>query len=79
MQRLEVSGVVRLIYRSLGVKGLRTVVSYEASQLCSNTTTGKTKYFNSSSAPPPPPPLALQLLTARRRIKIKHEMRFDFQ
>jgi len=25
MQRLEVSGVVRLIYRSLGVKGLRNV------------------------------------------------------
>ena len=24
MQRLEVSGVVRLIYRSLGVKGLNT-------------------------------------------------------
>jgi len=27
MQRLEVSGAVRLIYRSLGVKGLRVVES----------------------------------------------------
>jgi len=28
MQRLEVSGVVRLIYRSLGVKGLKyTIIS----------------------------------------------------
>ena len=26
MQRLEVSGAVRLIYRSLGVKGLRKIV-----------------------------------------------------
>ena len=26
MQRLEVSGVVRLIYRSLGVKGLNTII-----------------------------------------------------
>ena len=26
MQRLEVSGVVRLIYRSLGVKGLMTIL-----------------------------------------------------
>ena len=29
MQRLEVSGVLRLIYRSLGVKGLRTDMSEE--------------------------------------------------
>ena len=27
MQRLEVSGVVRLIYRSLGVKGLMTILN----------------------------------------------------
>ena len=32
MQRLEVSGAVRLIYRSLGVKGLRTVNEAVASK-----------------------------------------------
>jgi len=35
MQRLEVSGVVRLIYRSLGVKGLK----YRSSQTVRNNCT----------------------------------------
>ena len=34
MQRLEVSGVVRLIYRSLGVKGLINVYYY--TNICTN-------------------------------------------
>jgi hypothetical protein len=30
MQRLEVTGAVRLVYRSLGVKGLRTIILQKA-------------------------------------------------
>jgi len=72
---------VRIVPKHRHSQTLGIVVSYEASQLCSNTTTGNTKYF-SSSAPLPtptptlPPSLALQLLTVKRRVKIKHEMRF---
>ena len=39
MQRLEVSGVVRLIYRSLDVKGLMEVI-YENGVVGSNPTGG---------------------------------------
>ena len=34
MQRLEVSGVVRLIYRSLDVKGLNVVIKLRVAVLC---------------------------------------------
>ena len=35
MQRLEVSGAVRLIYRSLGVKGLNMFAVKKVVKLCS--------------------------------------------